>query len=71
MLVNWAQGSVTGLTVNQDHSKVKLTKVCENEPTPEIKLPTAGPVVTLGGAVAAGTIVTAAGYFIMSRRALR
>lgn len=71
VLVNWAQGSVTGLTVNQDHSKVKLTKVCENEPTPEIKLPTAGPVVTLGGAVAAGTIVTAAGYFIMSRRALR
>lgn len=71
VLVNWAQGSVTGLTVNQDHSKVKLTKVCENDPTPTPELPKAGPVVTLGGAVAAGTIVTAAGYFIMSRRALR
>lgn len=72
VLVNWAQGKVSGNdTVHQDHSKVKLTKVCENDPTPTPELPKAGPVVTLGGAVAAGTIVTAAGYFIMSRRALR
>lgn len=69
-LVNWAQATV-GNEVHQDRAVAHTTKVCENEPTPEIKLPTAGPVVTLGGAVAAGTIVTAAGYFIMSRRALR
>lgn len=68
VLVNWAQGKVTGDdTVHQDHSKVKLTKVCETTP----ELPKAGPVVTLGGAMAAGTVVTAAGYFIMSRRAMR
>lgn len=70
VLVNWAQGKVSGDdTVHQDHAKVKLTKVCANT-TPD-KLPEAGPVVTLGGAVAAGTIVTAAGYFVMSRRAMR
>lgn len=67
VLVNWAQGSVKGFAVNQDNSKVKLTKVCETTP----ELPKAGPVVTLGGAMAAGTVVTAAGYFIMSRRAMR
>jgi len=66
VLVNWVQGTVSN-KIHKDHSKVKLTKVCEDTP----KLPTAGPVVTLGGAVAAGTIVTAAGYFIMSRRAMR
>lgn len=65
VLVNWAQGKVAD-TIHQDHSKVKLAKVCENT-----KLPEAGPTVTIGGAVAAGTIVTAAGYFIMSRRAMR
>lgn len=69
VLVNWAQGKVSGDdTVHQDHSKVNLTKVCETVVT---KLPEAGPVVTLGGAMAAGTVVTAAGYFIMSRRAMR
>lgn len=69
VLVNWAQGKVSGDdTIHQDHAKVKLTKVCANTPD---KLPETGPVVTLGGAVAAGTIVTAAGYFIMSRRAMR
>lgn len=67
VLVNWAQGMVDGV-IHQDHSKVALTKVCETE---KIELPKAGPVVTIGGAMAAGTIVTAAGYFIMSRRAMR
>lgn len=66
-LVNWGQGRANDRTL-QDYAGVYTTKVCENT-TP--KLPTAGPVVTLGGAVAAGTIVTAAGYFIMSRRAMR
>lgn len=64
-LVNWAQGTVNG-SVHQDRTIAHAIKVCENT-----KLPEAGPTVTIGGAVAAGTIVTAAGYFIMSRRAMR
>lgn len=66
-LVNWAQATV-GNEVHQDRAIAHTTKVCETE---KIELPKAGPVVTIGGAMAAGTIVTAAGYFIMSRRAMR
>ncbi len=73
-LVNWAQGWVksTGL---QDYASVVVNKVCENvQPTPNDKptnLPSTGPEAIAGGAIAAGSIVTAAGYFIASRRSLR
>lgn len=66
-LVNWGQGRVADRSI-QDYAGVYTTKVCETVVT---ELPEAGPVVTLGGAVVTGTVVTAAGYFIMSRRALR
>ena len=80
-LVNWgqAQAGVEGSKVMlQDKATVYVTKVCENkpeeptptpEPTPE--LPYTGPEAIAGGVVAAGSIVTAAGYYIASRRQLR
>lgn len=80
-LANWAQVGV-GSTVRQDHAEVYTTRVCENtpdEPTPETpevpktdeELPKAGPEAIAGGIVATGSIVTAAGYYIASRRQLR
>ena len=65
-LVNWAQGSVGNKTI-QDYATVNLSKVCENSD----KLPDTGPEAITGGAIAAGSVVTAAGYFVASRRSLR
>ncbi len=47
--------------------------VPSNPSTPDTptKLPSTGPEAIAGGVIAAGSIVTAAGYFIASRRALR
>lgn len=80
-LVNWVHVGV-GSTVRQDHAEVYTTRVCENEPdeptpeTPEVpkteeEMPKAGPEAIVGGIVATGSIVTAAGYYIASRRQLR
>lgn len=68
-LVNWAQAGVGEKTI-QDYATVVLNKTegCEKT-TPE--LPNTGPEAITGSVVAAGTIVTAAGYFIASRRSLR
>ncbi len=65
-LVNWAQGGV-GEKVIQDYATVRVNLACENQP----ELPNTGPEAVAGGAVAAGSVVTAAGYFITSRRSLR
>lgn len=67
-LVNWAQGSVNGRTI-QDFAAVTV-HVTNNGNKPE-ELPKTGPEAIAGGAIAAGSIVTAAGYFISSRRNLR
>lgn len=64
-LTNWAQGSVGVVTI-QDYANVVVNKTCD---TPE--LPDTGPEAIAGGVIATGSIVTAAGYFIASRRALR
>lgn len=77
-LVNWGQAIVGKVTV-QDYARVHLNKVCENTPNEEPKkdeetptnLPTTGPEAVAGGVIAAGSIVTAAGYYIASRRQLR
>lgn len=78
-LVNWAQGWV-GSAAIQDYASVILNKVCENtDPTTPVnpdpdkpnKLPNTGPEALAGGVIATGSIVTAAGYYIVSRRALR
>lgn len=72
-LVNWAQGSVGDITI-QDYASVNLNKVCENTPTPTTntptQLPTTGPEAIAGGVIATGSVVTAAGYYIASRRSL-
>ena len=83
-LINWAQVRVGDKTV-QDDARVHLTKVCENtpdpeptppdpedpEPTPTPELPNTGPEMVAGGVIATGSIATAAGYYIASRRQLR
>ena len=62
---------------------MNVVKVCDGEDpntpvTPEdpgtdlpSKLPTTGPEAIAGGIIATGSIATAAGYYIASRRQLR
>lgn len=81
-MVNWGQVGL-GEKVIQDTASVKTNRVCEKpeEPvTPEKpeepvkpvdKLPTTGPEIWAGGILATGSIATAAGYYIASRRQLR
>lgn len=82
-LINWAQVRV-GDAVVKDDAQVKVAKVCEtpDEPTPPEdpeepetpvvpELPTTGPTAIAGGIIATGSIATAAGYYIASRRQLR
>lgn len=75
-LVNWGRATVNE-TVLQDHAEVVLNKVCE-EPTPEepeadlpTELPNTGPEAIAGTVVALGSLGTAAGYYVASRRHLR
>ena len=77
-MVNWVQAGV-GDTTLTDFARVVLNKVCETTPDPEptpdpetpAALPTTGPEAVAGGVIATGSIVTAAGYYIASRRQLR
>lgn len=77
-LINWAQAGVGQKTI-QDSASVKLNKYCKDEPTPTpeptpetpSELPTTGPEAIVGSVIATGSIVTAAGYYIASRRQLR
>ncbi len=64
-MVNWVQGGVGNKTI-QDYASVVVNKVCE-----KTELPKTGPEAIAGGAIAAGAAVTAAGYFVASRRSLR
>lgn len=77
-LVNWGQAQAgADQIILQDKATVYTVRVCENtpdpEPTPEPEeeLPNTGPEAIAGGVIAAGSIVTAAGYYIASRRQLR
>ncbi len=82
-LVNWGQGWVGDIGV-QDYANVHLNKVCETPTTPEqpetpvvettttpTALPTTGPEAIAGAIVGTGSIVTAAGYYVASRRSLK
>ena len=70
-LVNWGRATVNE-TVLQDHAEVVLNKVCE-EPEADLptELPNTGPEAIAGTVVALGSLGTAAGYYIASRRHLR
>ena len=76
-LVNWGQVTVNG-KVTQDSADVIVAKTCaENTPeepvepsTPEV-LPKTGPASVVVTALGLGSVVTAAGYYIASRKALR
>lgn len=72
-LVNWGRATVDNVVL-QDYAGVVLNKVCENTPTPTTntpnQLPTTGPEAIAGGVIATGSVVTAAGYYIASRRSL-
>ncbi len=65
ILANWAQVTVNHKSM-QDYAIVNHAKVCT-----EKEIPNTGPEALAGGAIATGSIVTAAGYFIASRRNLR
>lgn len=80
-LNNWVHAGV-GYTVKEDSATVHVVNgECEvpDEPTPEepeepekpTKLPNTGPEAIAGGVIAAGSIATAAGYYVASRRQLR
>lgn len=71
--VNYVRAGV-GYTAREDHATVRIVNDCEPEEpkgdTPT-KLPSTGPEATIGGIIAAGSIATAAGYYVASRRQLR
>lgn len=69
-LVNWAQAGVGDMT-RQDYARVVVNRVCENTDEPVKELPNTGPEAIAGSIIAAGSIATAAGYYIVSRRQLR
>jgi uncharacterized repeat protein (TIGR01451 family)/LPXTG-motif cell wall-anchored protein len=80
-LINWAKASANGYAV-QDSAQVYVVKTCttptpdpipepepEPEPTPE-ELPNTGATSIAGAALGAGSVVTALGYYIVSRKKL-
>ena len=70
-LVNWANSTVKGEVVAKDDASVMVSKnggVCETvEATPEVIVNT-GAGTVLAGAIGTGSVVTALGYFIASRK---
>ena len=72
-LINWAKASANGYAV-QDSAQVYVVKTCttstpEQEPKPE-ELPDTGATNIAGAALGAGSVVTALGYYIASRKKL-
>lgn len=72
-LINWAKASANGYAV-QDSAQVYVVKTCttstpEQEPKPE-ELPDTGATNITGAALGAGSVVTALGYYITSRKKL-
>lgn len=71
-LTNWGQVSINGNKVLQDSASVNTTKVCKNdEPTPEPtpkEVPKTGASDIFTAVLGAGSLTTAAGYYIASRK---
>lgn len=73
-LINWAKASANGFAV-QDSAQVYVEKICDptkpvDPGTPET-IPSTGPAAIAGSIIGAGSIITAAGYYIASRKQLR
>lgn len=67
-LVNWGQVGVANKTA-QDSADVLVNVACSNT-TPEKELPSTGPASILGGIIGFGSLATATGYYIASRKKL-
>lgn len=68
-LLDWVQVGVGDMNL-QDYVAVNVNKTCASTDTPK-ELPSTGPEAVAGSVIAAGSIATAAGYYIVSRRSLR
>ena len=67
-LTNWGQVGVNGgNNTKQDSALVNVTKVCTDTPD---YLPKTGPASVVSAVVGAGSLVTAGGYYLISRRKL-
>lgn len=75
VIADWAQvNTYKDCTPPSDDPEPTPTPTPTPEnPTPETptELPTTGPEAIIGGVIATGSIVTAAGYYVASRRSLR
>ncbi|MBQ6510481.1 DUF11 domain-containing protein [Candidatus Saccharibacteria bacterium] len=67
-LVNWGQVGVADKTI-QDSADVLVNIACSNV-TPQEELPSTGPASVLGAVIGFGSLTTAAGYYIASRKKL-
>ena len=77
-LVNWGQVTANG-KVTQDSADVLVAKTCKDnpttpeepvEPTTPGELPKTGPESIVVTALGLGAVVTAAGYYVASRKKL-
>lgn len=72
-LINWAKASTAGYAV-QNNADVYVEKECKDTPktiTTVNELPETGAASIAAGVLGAGSIVTAAGYYVASRKQLR
>lgn len=69
-IINWAKATVEGVS-KEDDATVSVAKVCTtpSDPTPS-EMPKTGADFSIAGALGAGSIVTALGYYIASRKKL-
>lgn len=80
-VVNWAQAGV-GNKTKQDSADVYVNKKCKTPPTPQVpetpktpgtpsEIPATGPVSVISSVIGAGSLVTATGYYLASRKKLQ
>ena len=69
-LVNWANATVNSAVVKDDASvMVNVTENCKPRSNDEpVVIVNTGPSEVIGAALGAGALVTAGGYFILSRK---
>ena len=76
-VVNWGQAGV-GDKTKQDSAEVYVDKKCQpntppNQPTPQTpsEIPSTGPATAVSSVIGAGSLVTALGYYLASRKKLQ